>query len=160
MLLICPIVLHAQTTEEETYPTGRVFRSVLFNKKYVEIFQPEYDNYTPNADAVKFIKAQKGKFKIKAVMGFWCDDSKLHIPRMLKVLDEAKWDTDDSDQFKIFGVDENKKAGFEGFNSLNIQFVPTFIVYYEEREIGRIVETPKVSLEEDLVNIMKIVIKK
>jgi hypothetical protein len=92
---------------------------------------------------------------MKIVMGFWCDDSKVQVPRMLKILDEAKWDAESDDHLKIFGVDENKQAGFEGFKALSIVNVPTFIVYYDDMEIGRIVESPKVSLEKDLVEILK-----
>lgn len=137
------------------YPVGKIKRDVLFSYKNKATFQPAYDSYTPKAEAVKYLKAQKGKFKIKVVMGFWCDDSKIYVPQLLKALEEAKWDTNDDDQLKIFGVDTNKFAGFEGFKSLNIEKVPTIIVYYDDREIGRIVETPKATVEEDLVAIMK-----
>jgi thiol-disulfide isomerase/thioredoxin len=154
-LLITPFVLRAQTTDEETYPTGKINRSIFFNKTNKEVYEPEYEKYVPNADAVKYIKGKKGKFQIKMVMGFWCDDSKLYVPRLLKTLEEAKWDTEDNEQLKIFGVDTNKQAGFEGFKNLNIVKVPTIIVYYNDREIGRIEESPKVSVEEDLVKIMK-----
>ena len=153
-LLLPPFILNAQTTDE-TYPTGKINRSIFFNHTNKETYEPEYEKYAPSADAIKYLKAQKGKFKIKMVMGFWCDDSKLYVPRLLKALDNAKWDTEDNDQLKIFGVDKNKEAGFEGFKALNIVKVPTIIVYIEDREIGRIEEIPKISVEQDLVNIMK-----
>jgi len=154
-LLFAPfVVLKAQTTDKN-YPTGKINRSVFFNYTNKATYEPEYESYKPNADAIKFIKSKKGKFQLKMVMGFWCDDSKKYVPQVIKVLDEAKWDTDDNDQLKIFGVDENKEAGFEGYKSLNITKVPTVIVYFNDREIGRIEELPKVSIEEDLVKIMK-----
>ena len=37
---------------------------------------------------------------------------------------------------------------------LGIQRVPTFIIYKNNIESGRIIETPKTSLEQDLVNIL------
>jgi hypothetical protein len=157
LLFVSPFVLQpvvsAQT--EEDYPVGKINRSIFFNHSNKETYEPEYEKYVPNADAVKYIKSQKGKFQIKMVMGFWCDDSKLYVPRLIKALDVAKWDTDENDQLKIFAVDKNKEAGFEGYKSLNITKVPTIIVYYNDREIGRIEEIPKVSVEEDLVKIMK-----
>lgn len=154
LLLLSPFVLNAQTAEED-YPTGKIHRSVFFNKANKETYEPAYEKYTPNADAVKFIKSKKGKFQLKMVMGFWCDDSKMYVPHLLKTLEEAKWDTEDNDQLKIFGVDINKEAGFEGFKALNITKVPTIIVYYNDREIGRIEESPQITIEEDLVKIMK-----
>jgi len=153
-LLFIPVLSQAQTSEE-TYPTGKINRSIFFNKTNKEVYEPEYEKYSPNADAVKYIKSKKGKFQIKVVMGFWCDDSKLYVPRVIKTLDEAKWDTEDNEQLKVFGVDTNKEAGFEGFKNLNIVKVPTIIVIYNDREIGRIEETPKLSVEEDIVKIMK-----
>ena len=153
-LLLSPFILNAQTSDEE-YPTGKVDRDIFFSRTNRDIFEPEYEKYVPNADAIKYLRSKKGKFKIRMVMGFWCDDSKVYVPRVIKALDEAKWDTDDDDQLKIYGVDKNKQAGFDGFKLLNIVKVPTIIVYYNEREIGRIEETPKVSVEEDLVAIMK-----
>ncbi len=160
LLFISPFIVNsisvgAQTTDEVDYPTGKINRSIFFNKTNKEIYEPEYEKYSPNADAIKYLKTKKGKFQIKMVMGFWCDDSQLYVPRLLKVLEEAKWDTEDNEQLKIFGVDKNKEAGFEGFKSLNIVKVPTIIVYSNDREIGRIEESPKVSIEEDLVKIMK-----
>lgn len=154
LLLIFPASIFSQTDDEQ-YAVGKINRSVFFNYKNKEVYEPEYESYKPNPDAIKYIKEQKGKFQIKMIMGFWCDDSKLYVPRLLKALDAAKWDTNDNDLLKIFGVDKNKEAGFEGFKSLNITKVPTTIVYYNDREIGRIEESPKVSMEDDLVKIMK-----
>lgn len=156
VLLLLPLVAAAQTTEEKKdYPVGKVERKILFSSRNKEIFQPEYDRYQPDQDAVKFIKSKRNKVKIKIVMGFWCDDSKKYVPQMLKVLDEADWDVESDDHLKIFGVDEDKQAGFEGFKALAITNVPTFIVYYDDMEIGRIVEVPKVSVEKDLAEILK-----
>lgn len=153
-LFISPVILRAQTTAV-VYPTGQVNRSIFFNNTNKAIYEPEYNHYVPNPDAVKYLNAKKGKFQIKMVMGFWCDDSQKYAPQLLKTLDEAKWDTIGINQLIIFGVDENKVASFEGFKELNIVNVPTIIVYLNNKEIGRIIETPKISVEQDLVNIMK-----
>jgi hypothetical protein len=40
------------------------------------------------------------------------------------------------------------------FASLNIVRVPTFIFYKNNSEAGRIIEVPKTSLEQDMVNIL------
>lgn len=40
-------------------------------------------------------------------------------------------------------------------DGLNINFVPTFIFYTNEIEVGRIIETPDVTLEIDFENILK-----
>ncbi len=155
LLLFSVMSVQAQTDGIKKYPEGNVNYSVLFNSKNKGDFEPEFLRYQPDAESIKFIKSQRKNVRMKIVMGFWCDDSKIYVPRMLKILKDANWDVEEDQVVKIYGVDENKNAGFDGFQSMNIQFVPTFIVYYDNNEVGRIVESPKVTLEKDLVEILK-----
>ena len=46
---------------------------------------------------------------------------------------------------------EEPKAEVEGYE---IEYVPTLIFYREQKEIGRIIETPELSLEEDILAIL------
>jgi len=50
---------------------------------------------------------------------------------------------------------ETKKLVFFDIDNLDIKRVPTFIIYENGEEIGRIIETPKKSLEKDLEKIVK-----
>lgn len=155
--LFLSIVCFSQN--EESYPVGKVTYKTLFSSRNKDTYLPPFENYSPDSDALKIIKSYKGKVQIKIVMGFWCDDSKLYVPQMLKTLSDAKWDVENDEYVKIFGVDENKQAGFEGFKALMITNVPTFIVLYDDREIGRIVEAPKSSVEKDLAAILNLIKK-
>lgn len=154
LLFICGTLM-AQDNGDKKYPEGKINYSILFNSKNKGVFEPEFNGYKPDADLVKFLKANRKGLRMKIVMGFWCEDSQIYVPRMLKVLKDAGWDVEDDQVVKIYGVDVNKQAGFEGFKALNITNVPTFIVYYNNDEIGRIVEAPKETLELDLANIIK-----
>jgi hypothetical protein len=136
----------------EDYPVGRVYRHILFNKKWHATFEPEFNSFVPNRAAADVVKKHRKQLTFKIVMGFWCEDSHVWVPRFLKILEEYGIS---EDQFKIFGVDEDKKAGFEGFMALNIVNVPTFIVYYDKKEMGRIVEQPDGDLENHLLRILK-----
>jgi len=147
--------LSAQDHGQKKYPEGNINYSVLFNSKNKGMFEPEFNSYVPDADAIKYIKANRKGLRMKIVMGFWCDDSKIYVPRMLKLLKVAGWDVEEDQIVKIYGVNENKQAGFDGFTALHITHVPTFIVYYNNDEVGRIVELPKQTLEHDLVEILK-----
>jgi hypothetical protein len=151
--------MHAQDSGAKKYPEGNVNYSVLFNSKNKGIFEPEFLSYKGDPDAIKYIKKNSKDVRIKIVMGFWCEDSQIQVPRMLRVLKDAGWDVEDEKQVKIYGVDENKWAGFEGFQAMNIVNVPTFIVYYNNKEVGRIIETPKSSLEKDLVEILQKIVR-
>ncbi len=72
--------------------------------------------------------------------------------RFFKVLNEAGYN---DKRVKVIAVDKNKEAVVVNVKDMNIERVPTFIIYRGEKEIGRIVETPKKSLERDLWNIVK-----
>jgi len=52
------------------------------------------------------------------------------------------------------GVDISKLAPVGGYDTLNIERVPTFIFLKNKVEAGRIIETPVTSLEQDMLNIL------
>ena len=73
------------------------------------------------------------------------------MPRFLKILDYLNYP---KDKIKIYAVDRSKKGLNNEIDSLNIQKVPTIIFYKNNKETGRIIEEPKVTLEKDLANIV------
>ena len=55
---------------------------------------------------------------------------------------------------KVFAVsvDRLKKGGDFCLTDFEITLVPTFILSRNGSEIGRIIETPEISIEQDMVN--------
>ena len=86
------------------------------------------------------------------VLATWCGDSKDQVPRFFKIMDEIS--NSKIDVSEIICLDRNKTAPDFDNEKYKIEKVPTFIIYPGEKEIGRIVETPKISLEEDLLQII------
>ncbi len=78
-------------------------------------------------------------------------DSRREVPRFFKIIDEIQFP---QERIKIFGVDRKKESSEGDIAALNIELVPTFIFYVNEKEIGRIIETPEVSLEGDMLKIL------
>lgn len=115
-------------------------------------YDANYENYkVDSASLPQLTKLLKDK-KIKVVLGTWCGDSKFQVPNFLKVADEAKVQEND---VAFIAVDGAKKAENGLIDGLDIQRVPTFIVTDKKgKEIGRIVENPKRSLELDLIEIL------
>jgi thiol-disulfide isomerase/thioredoxin len=112
-----------------------------------------YDSYEFNSEAVNnLLDISKEGLKIKIVMGTWCPDSRREVPRFMRILDQ--WQFPLSDVIFI-GVDNAKLSPVGEYESLNIQRVPTFIIYKNNIEAGRIIENPVTSLEQDMVNILK-----
>jgi hypothetical protein len=54
----------------------------------------------------------------------------------------------------FIGVDDAKRSPVGEYASLDIKRVPTFIIYKNNIETGRIIENPTTSLEQDMVNIL------
>ncbi|MCF8366216.1 MAG: thioredoxin family protein [Bacteroidales bacterium] len=111
-------------------------------------YESGYVDYTPLADVIKKLSKQKNGVEITVVMGSWCDDSQVQVPRFYKILDEMGFK---KSNVNLICVDTNKNAGDTDISGLDIQRVPTFIFYKKEREIGRIVESPNSSLEKDML---------
>ena len=88
---------------------------------------------------------------IKVVMGIWCPDSRREVPRFMRVLDAWKFPVS---KVTFIGVDDAKQSPVGEYVKLDIQRVPTFIVYKNNIETGRIIENPVTSLEQDMVNIL------
>jgi uncharacterized protein (DUF1015 family) len=82
-------------------------------------------------------------------LGTWCSDSEMNVPIFFHVIDRAALA---KENIRIFCVDRTKTVEEM---ELNIEKVPTFIVYRKGEEIGRIIESPTKSMEEDLYEILK-----
>jgi len=119
--------------------------------EFKEMYDPLYAAYVPDAATMIELKKLVKKEKIKIVFGTWCGDSKVNVPNFFKVLDNLQFK---EKNVEIIAVDGAKKAENGIIDGLNIQRVPTFIVYNKKgKELGRIVEHPKTTLEGDLLAI-------
>ena len=88
---------------------------------------------------------------IQIVFRSTCSDSREQLPRFFKILNELNYNLN---TITLIGVNREKKGLSNEAEGLNIEFVPTIIFYKDGSEIGRIVETPAESLEEDLLKIV------
>lgn len=93
---------------------------------------------------------------ITIFMGTWCGDSKRNVPAFIKILENQSFDLE---KLKIIclnsGFQNYKQAPEREERGVGIHRVPTFILHGEDgSEIGRIVEEPVVTLEEDISSIL------
>jgi thiol-disulfide isomerase/thioredoxin len=125
----------------------------LKREPHAEWFYKGFDNYMPSSDAInRLLEKSKDGLTIKIVMGTWCPDSRREVPRFMKIMDIWQFP---ADKITFVGVDVNKQSPVAEFESLHIERVPTFIIYKNNIEAGRIIEVPKASLEQDIVNILE-----
>ncbi|MFW0717952.1 thioredoxin family protein [Pedobacter sp. N23S346] len=119
--------------------------------EFKEMYDPLYAAYTPDAATLIELKKLVKKEKIKIVFGTWCGDSKVNVPNFFKILDALHFK---EKNVELIAVDGNKKAENGIIDGLDIKMVPTFIIYDQNgKELGRIIEGPKTTLEGDLLAI-------
>lgn len=134
---------------------GTCTKSALQKEPFSEWFDKNYSDYKVNDTVTKKIKPLTTGKSFLLFMGTWCGDSKREIPRMLKILKDCGIS---KSQIKLVMVENHdstykQSPGHEEFG-LNIHRVPTMIVYENNNELGRIVESPVVSIEKDLFAIL------
>lgn len=109
-------------------------------------------SYTPQAEAIEKLKAIDYVAKVEVVLGTWCPDSKEHVSAFFKITELA----DNPLIFSSYiGIPKEKEGRDPYIQGKNIQRVPTFIVSVNDEEVGRIIEHPEKSVEEDLVEIIE-----
>lgn len=126
-------------------------RTALLDSNFSWWYESEYNNYEFNASIIDSMRNKLDDISILIVLGSWCSDSRREVPRFLRILDELKFDFE---KVTLNFVDRKKESPEGNISSLEIKLVPTFIFYRNEKEIGRIIETPSVSLEADFKNIL------
>jgi len=131
---------------------GYCDRSGLEQGVFGTYFTSQNELYFPKEGTIKKITEVINKVKITIVFATWCSDSRLQVGRFYKILDETGYK---EKNLTVIGVNRDKNALSVNIENLKIDRVPTFIVYHNDKEIGRIVESPKKSLEDDLWKIIK-----
>jgi len=126
-------------------------REAFVDTNFAWWFDSGYKFYRPDTNAIAQLKEVSTDYTITIVMGTWCSDSRREVPRFYKILDVLNYS---DENIKLINVDRDKVGIDNGVDSLNIELVPTFIIYNKDDEIGRIIETPIESLEEDLSKIL------
>jgi len=126
----------------------------LSTKPHSLWFVPEFDNYQYDENVIgKLLNFDLNDVSIKVIMGTWCSDSHREVPRFMKILTAINFPLE---KVTFIGVDHNKLAPVDSYDTLQIERVPTFIFYIKNVEAGRIIENPRTSLEQDILDILKL----
>ncbi|HPE43048.1 MAG TPA: thioredoxin family protein [Bacteroidales bacterium] len=128
-----------------------VTREGLQTGEFAEVFQEEYQAYSVDEALVSQLKERLSAHEIVIVLASWCSDSKNQVPRFIKLLDAVEFP---EEQLLMIAVDSKKQASELDASVYNIQRVPTFIIYKNGSEQGRIIESPRQSLEVDLLKLL------
>ena len=142
------------TTDEKTdkliligYTTLEAFNDTSFSWWW----NSEYNMYDVDSMDVEELKVKMEGVDIKLVMGTWCSDSRTEVPHFYKILDEINYP---KEKVTLINVNRDKQGLENEVEGLDINFVPTFIFYIAEEEIGRIIEMPYETLEKDMLELL------
>lgn len=114
-----------------------------------EIFQAELLNYKVNESALS--KTNFNGISLKVVLGNWCEDSQREVPRLMKMLGTLPMS---NVPVTYYLVNREKYCADPEVQKLDVKFVPAIIIYRNDKELGRIIETPEGSLEAHIVKIV------
>jgi len=154
ILISCNDVTNKVVIDEKTGNSMLIGKTVLkaFQMpEFSEWYNTEYFAYESDEFVLDQIKLHIDSINIEIFMGTWCGDSKREVPRFIKILDQLEFDRSN---LLIVNLDRKKQCPNEEEKGKNIEYVPTFLIYKNEVEIGRIVEFPIITLESDLLNIL------
>ncbi|MFD2698753.1 TlpA family protein disulfide reductase [Mesonia sediminis] len=123
------------------------------HSKHKAWFEAGYTNFKLSESEKKTLKKHLKKYEIIGFIGTWCPDSKREYPKLIKLLDEVDFESED---FKIYAVNRMKKTSEGIEQKFNIRYVPTFIFINKKtgEETGRYVERPNENFIKDIIQIV------
>jgi hypothetical protein len=119
----------------------------------IPTWKVDYDLYHPDQVIIDKLSEIKDEYKVICVLGIWCPDSRDGVPTFLKALDAANLSTV---EIELFGVDRKKEDPLESARKYGVDRVPTFIIYSDDVEIGRMIEFPETTFESDFLRIISL----
>jgi thiol-disulfide isomerase/thioredoxin len=138
--------------EGEKMLLGKVSYTDFKNDSLFPWMSENFKAYTPDSITLIELKKELTGVYIKAFMGTWCEDSQREVPHFYKILKSIGINEERIEMVAV-SHDKDTPQGYE--KEFDIAYVPTFIFYKQEQEIGRFVEyTQTATLEEDILTII------
>jgi len=137
------------TTDAETIMEGRLSQKKVAS--HCSWFEDGKQKYMPDETTVKALLPYARQLRFVIVMGTWCGDSRLHVPAFYRLMEALRIP---EKRIELIAVDRQKATSVD-IAPLRIAYVPTFIVFYKGKELGRIIENPRISLEADLLQLLQ-----
>lgn len=111
-------------------------------------FNEEFQEFSVVQEDIAALKNIDQPLDIHVLFGTWCHDSVREVPRLLKLLEQAN---NSKITTKLIAVDYKKTAD----EKYDLQYTPTFVVYKNGQEVGRIIERPSQTLAKDIIALLQ-----
>ena len=130
---------------------GNINKEGLNGDDFIEWYQENYKAHELDTLTIKEINKKIKEVRIKVFMGTWCSDSQREVPAFYKILNQTDFDIT---KLEVIAVSQEKDTPDKLEEGFNIEYVPTIIIYKNEKEIGRFVEFAQETLEKDILAIL------
>jgi hypothetical protein len=140
------------TSNHQRMLLGYCNRKAFQDTSFSWWFNSVYDMYETDSTTASNFRDKLDNISITIVMGTWCSDSRRIVPKFLRVLDYLEFP---DSKISILAVGRDKRGITNETDGMKIELVPTIIFYRDKLEIGRIVESPKETIEKDMMKILK-----
>ena len=170
LIISCIAILDSAASAQNPVNINQIFRDsagneILVGKCTIESlseapfsswFRQNYDAYIVDTATCKFLSPLLKDKKITIFLGTWCGDSKRQVPAILKMLDCCNFPKENLTLIMVSNQPaQYKQSPQHEEKGRNILRVPTLIIEDHQVEIGRIIEYPVVSLEKDMLSIVR-----
>ncbi len=109
--------------------------------------------YQLRQEIIEQLKKKNEPLTVLVFLGTWCPDSEREVPHFLKIVKSANLDR--HWKIELLAVDRKKQLDNDLPQKYAIEYVPTFVFLRQDKEIGRIVESPDSDLlEQDILQII------
>jgi len=113
-------------------------------------WQPAYERAVLDPESARSLASAPTGARVDVFWGTWCGDSVREVGRLLRYVDAMGAVPF---ELRLIAVDRSKSAlGFS--EGMGLRYVPTFVVYREGREVGRIIESPPTEIGHDLAALL------
>tara|TARA_R110000744_G_scaffold315505_1_gene422371 strand:+ start:52 stop:528 length:477 start_codon:yes stop_codon:yes gene_type:complete len=129
--------------DNSTMAIGEVNQQKLMTEH--QDFQQNYQLFQLSDQDIAAIKNWPSDLHIEVYFGTWCHDSIREVPKFLKIVAENP-----TISHRLIALDYEKSEPNGAAKMHSIKFTPSFIVFQNNKEIGRIIERPTVSLTADI----------
>lgn len=119
--------------------------------KTLDDFKPFYERYQVDKNALAPLLEYPSPLEIIVIVGTWCPDCHREIAHFIKIIEAL---AHPAIEVVYLGVDRDKQDPDNLSRGYDFERIPTFIIKQGDIELGRIIESPTLSLEKDLVKIL------
>lgn len=148
LFFLLAVVLCFPAHAQNDYLSGPVTEQQI---REVKIFDLYTERYKPDPEIIAKLNTIQDSVLVDVFMGMWCHDSKREIPAFFKIMESID---NPLITANYTALEYRRRGPKDIIKENNIKRTPTFIIYKNGKEVGRIIEEVEVSMESDLYKII------